>query len=96
MAWSSDVLVLCFGGLCFLFLKPGNSRRSLIEKEKKKRKLRDLDIEELKNGIQDLTAKQEDLQVDLTAKQEDLQVKGCDDGEKLKLDYNELREYFPI
>ena len=85
MAWSSDVLVLCFGGLCFLFLKPGNSRRSLIEKEKKKWKLRDLDIEELKNGIQDLTAKQEDLQ-----------VKGCDDGEKLKLDYNELREYFRI
>ena len=30
----------------------------------------------------------------LTAKLEDLQLKGCDGGEKLKLDDNELREYF--
>ena len=80
----------------FSFLKTGKLQKELDRKRKEKKKLRDLDIEELKNGIQDLTAKQEDLQVDLTAKQEDLQVKGCDDGEKLKLDYNELREYFRI
>ena len=69
----------------FSFLKTGKLQKELDRKRKEKKKLRDLDIEELKNGIQDLTAKQEDLQ-----------VKGCDDGEKLKLDYNELREYFPI
>ena len=69
----------------FSFLKTGKLQKELDRKRKEKKKLRDLDIEELKNGIQDLTAKQEDLQ-----------VKGCDDGEKLKLDYNELREYFRI
>ena len=69
----------------FSFLKTGKLQKELDRKRKEKKKLRDLDIEELKNGIQDLTAKQEDLQ-----------VKGCDDGEKLKLDYNELREYFQI
>uniref|UniRef100_A0A7N2MKQ0 Structural maintenance of chromosomes protein 1 n=1 Tax=Quercus lobata TaxID=97700 RepID=A0A7N2MKQ0_QUELO len=51
------------------------------KREEKRKHVRD--IEELKNGIQELTAKLEDLQ-----------VKGCDGGEKLKLDDNELREYF--
>ncbi|KAK7855539.1 structural maintenance of chromosomes protein 1 [Quercus suber] len=53
------------------------------KREEKRKHVRD--IEELKNGIQELTAKLEDLQ-----------VKGCDGGEKLKLDDNELREYFRI
>lgn len=54
-----------------------------LDKKKVEKRKHDHDIVELKNGIQDLTAKLEDLQ-----------AKGCDSGEKLKLDDNELREYF--
>ncbi|XP_065626345.1 structural maintenance of chromosomes protein 1-like [Quercus suber] len=64
--------------------KMGKLQKELDGKRKEKRK-HDHDIKELKNGIQELTAKLEDLQ-----------VKGCDGGEKLKLDNNELREYFRI
>ena len=64
-----------------------NSKTKKLQKEldrKREEKRKHVcDIEELKNGIQELTAKLEDLQ-----------VKGCDGGEKLKLDDNELREYF--
>ncbi|KAG2719149.1 hypothetical protein I3760_03G256200 [Carya illinoinensis] len=56
-----------------------------LDKKKVEKRKHDRDIVELKNGIQDLTAKLEDLQ-----------AKGCDSGEKLKLDDNELREYFRI
>ena len=62
--------------------KTGKLQEELDGKRKDKRK-HDHDIKELKNGIKELTAKLEDLQ-----------VKGCDGGEKLKLDDNELREYF--
>ncbi|GMY06271.1 structural maintenance of chromosomes protein 1, partial [Fagus crenata] len=59
-------------------------QKELDRKREEKRK-HDRDIEELKNGIQDLTAKLEELH-----------VKGCEGGEKLKLDDNELREYFRV
>ncbi|XP_050251634.1 structural maintenance of chromosomes protein 1-like isoform X3 [Quercus robur] len=64
--------------------KTGKLQKELDGKREEKRE-HDHDIKELKNGIQELTAKLEDLQ-----------GKGCDGGEKLKLDDNELREYFRI
>ncbi|KAB1200942.1 Structural maintenance of chromosomes protein 1 [Morella rubra] len=54
-----------------------------LDKKREEKRKHDRDIEELRIGIQDLTAKLEDLQ-----------AKASDSGEKLKLDDNELREYF--
>lgn len=57
-----------------------------LDKKKEEKRKHDRDIEVLKNGILDLTAKLEDVQA----------KKASDGSEKLDLDENELREYFRI
>ncbi|KAK7277559.1 hypothetical protein RJT34_22574 [Clitoria ternatea] len=56
-----------------------------LDKKREERKRHAADIAELQRGIQDLTAKMADLQ-----------EKGRDVGDQLKLDGNDLEEYFRI
>lgn len=57
--------------------------RKELDKKREERRRHAADIEELQRGIQDLTAKMVDLQ-----------EKGRDVGNQLKLDGNDLEEYF--
>lgn len=54
-----------------------------LDKKREERRKHAADIAELQRGIQDLTAKMVDLQ-----------EKGRDVGDQLKLDANDLEEYF--
>ncbi|KAM1031997.1 hypothetical protein ACFX2C_035715 [Malus domestica] len=60
------------------------SEKELAKKEQERKRHKE-DIKQLQKGIQDLTAKLEDLH-----------EQGRDSGDKLKLDDTELREYFQI
>ncbi|KAM1684399.1 hypothetical protein TB2_035158 [Malus domestica] len=60
------------------------SEKELAKKEQERKRHKE-DIKQLQKGIQDLTAKLEDLH-----------EQGRDSGDKLKLDDTELREYFRI
>ncbi|XP_048424196.1 structural maintenance of chromosomes protein 1-like [Pyrus x bretschneideri] len=60
------------------------SEKELAKKEQERKRHKE-DIKQLQKGIQELTAKLEDLH-----------EKGRDSGDKLKLDDTELREYFRI